>query len=134
MRREAAHPGRIIVISDRVEHLADLTKRDEAILERDLLQLVGYEPEPTVDVAVLPREGSRIQHRHEVGQHGLDTELSGQVTVAVDPPLVVDVFGLQPLQIGGALCDESLKLAFPIGEGLRLSPFGSRGLGLNTLG
>ena len=57
-------------------------------------------------VAVLTRQVDVVQHRQERLDDAADRHRTMQLAVTVDPLLVVDVLGLQPLQITGLVSRE----------------------------
>ena len=44
-----------------------------------------------------------VQHGEEILQHALDAHLANKIAITIDAPLVVDVLGLQSLQVRGTL-------------------------------
>ena len=98
------------LVQHRVELVANLTETLHAVGTAHLLKLVGHQLETALEFAMLPGHRHGVQHGHEIGEHLLDPGALGQVTVPIDAPLVVDVLGLQTLQVLGALGEHRLKL------------------------
>ena len=69
----------------------------------DPLERVGDGLEAAVQLAVLAGPVDGVEHLGDRGERGVRRVLADQLAVAVDPALVVDVLGLQPLQVGGPL-------------------------------
>ena len=68
-----------------------------------LLQRVGHGLEAALELAVLLGPADVVEHREQRAQHRGLARGAGERTVALDASLVVDVLGLQPLEVGRAL-------------------------------
>jgi hypothetical protein len=84
-----------------VELVPRLPELHQALRRDDPLQRVGDGLEAAFELAVLARPVQVVEHRQHRGEHGERGVLLDHLTVAVDPPLVVDVLSLQPLQVVG---------------------------------
>ena len=65
---------------------------------------------PVVELAVLTGPVDGVEHVDDRRERGVRRVLADQLPVAVDPALVVEVLGLEPLQVGGALGERLLEL------------------------
>ncbi len=92
------------LVDGRVERLAGLAEPLQAVPPEHPLQLVRDRGERAgLQVPVLAGQVDVVQHRKqrlEDAAHGL---VACDVAVALDPLAVVDVLGLQPLQVGQPL-------------------------------
>src|SRR6478735_625343 len=91
------------LVDVRVERLAGCTELGQAEPAHDPLQRVGDGLEAAFHLAVLAGPVDVVEHREQRRERAVRRVLPDQVTVAVDASLVVDVLGLQPLQVRGAL-------------------------------
>ena len=89
------------------------------------LELVGDRLETAGQLAVLAGRADIVQHVIRSLSRPSTLALPDHIAVAVDPALVVDVLGLQPLQVSRALGQLRLQLAHLVGSRPARSPPGS---------
>jgi hypothetical protein len=95
------------LVDRRVERVAGLAEALHAELGQGALELVRDGGErPALQVAVLTRQVDVIQHRQQRLDDAADRRVMVQLTVTVDALLVVDVLGLQPLQVAGQVSSQ----------------------------
>ena len=74
-----------------------LAERLQTVLGRDAFDFFSNSLKATAELVVLACRAHVVQYRKEVLQHTLDRHLPREIAIAVDPALVVNVLGLQPL-------------------------------------
>ena len=95
----------------RVEGITDGPEDDQAMFGGHLLELLGHHLESAVQFPMGLGQLDRVEHRHQIGHDDLYPHLPGQRPIAVHAFLVVDVLGLETLQIGGSLRCDGLPVA-----------------------
>ena len=91
------------LVDPRVELVAHLSERRQPEPVDRALERLGDGLEAAVQLVVVASPADVVEHRQQRGQHVGDRGVADDLAVAVDPALVVDVLGLQPLQVSGAL-------------------------------
>src|SRR3954451_3359663 len=108
LRRGHLHVGILADVAERrvevrVERVTRLAVLDQTGRRHDPLQLLGNGGEAGLELPVLAGPVDRVEHVDDRGERGVRRVLAHQLTVTVDPALVVEVLGLEALQVGGAL-------------------------------
>ena len=94
---------------------------DQPLPRDHALELLGDAAEAVVERTVLAGPVDGVEDLDDRGQGLVRRVLAHQVAVALDPALVVDVLGLEPLQVGGPLRELPLD-GRTLGLGLVASP------------
>src|SRR6476661_1800970 len=107
------------LVDRRVEPVADGAELGQAEPGDDPLELVRDRLESVLERRVLAGTVDRVEHLGDRRESSVGRVLADQLAVPLDAPLVVEVLGLEPLEVGGqvghvAPCGEQVALELDV--------------------